>query len=89
MRAVPGGELAVYRSIDAGRHWQKQGSGLPSRNAHLLIVREAFATDECDSAGLYFGTETGQLFHSSNEGRQWNLLADFLPPILSVETVVD
>src|ERR1700674_767365 len=86
MRAFPGGEPAVYRSTDGGRHWRKQGRGLPSRNAHLLVLREAFAPDQHDPAGLYFGTETGQLFYSSNEGQEWHLLADFLPPILSVET---
>jgi hypothetical protein len=86
MRACPGGEMAVYRSNDAGWHWRKQGSGLPSKHAHLLVLREAFATDACDPAGLYFGTETGQLFYSSDEGKHWTLMADFLPPILSVET---
>src|SRR5579862_191560 len=87
MRAVPDGELAVYNSTDAGRTWRKQGKGLPSRNAYVMVLREAFAADQCDPAGLYFGTETGQLYYTSNEGRQWSLLADLLPPILSVETV--
>ena len=88
MRATPKGCLAVYRSTNAGRHWQKQTRGLPTRNAHLTILREAMSTDTCDPAGVYFGTETGQLFHSRDAGRQWHLLADFLPPILSVEAVV-
>jgi hypothetical protein len=41
--------------------------------------------DSAEQAGVYFGTSTGQLFHTRNEGREWNLLADFLPPIYSVE----
>jgi hypothetical protein len=41
--------------------------------------------DACDPAGIYFGTETGQLFSSRDAGKQWHLLADLLPPILSVE----
>ena len=41
-----------------------------------------------DPVGIYFGTETGQLFHSRDEGRQWHLMAGFLPPILSVEAAV-
>ncbi len=88
MRACPKGCLAVYRSANAGRSWQKQDRGLPTRNAHLTILREAMSTDNCDPAGVYFGTETGQLFYSRDEGRQWHLLADFLPPILSVEAAV-
>ncbi len=85
MRACPKGCLAVYRSTTGGRTWQKQTRGLPTRNAHLTILREAMSTDSCDPAGIYFGTETGQLFHSRDAGGQWHLLADFLPPILSVE----
>ncbi len=46
------------------------------------------STDTGDPAGVYFGTETGQLFYSRDEGQQWDLLADFLPPILSVEAAV-
>src|SRR5579872_1299672 len=76
------------RSRDAGRHWSKQGRGLPSRDAHVLVLREAFSTGDYDPTGLYFGTETGQLFYSSNKGSQWRLLANFLPPILSVETTL-
>lgn len=86
MGACPGGELAVCSSTNAGRHWRKKGRGLPSRDAQVL--REAFSTDECDSAVLYFGAETGQLFYSSNGGRQWQVLANFLPPVLSVETAI-
>lgn len=88
MRACPKGSLAVYRSASAGRTWQKQSRGLPARNAYLTILREAMSTDTCDPAGLYFGTETGQLFYSRDAGRQWHLLADFLPPVLSVEAAV-
>lgn len=87
-RTCPAGCLAAYRSTNAGRTWQKQARGLPTRNAHLTILREAMATDSCDPAGLYFGTETGQLFFTRDEGRAWDLLADFLPPIFSVEAAV-
>lgn len=79
------GCLAAYRSSNGGRTWLKQMRGLPTRNAHLTILREAMSTDGCDPAGVYFGTQTGQLFYSADEGRQWRLMADFLPPILSVE----
>ncbi len=85
MRACPKGSVAVYRSTNGGRTWQKQTRGLPTRNAYLTILREAMATDACDPAGIYFGTETGQLYSSRDEGKQWHLLADLLPPILSVE----
>jgi photosystem II stability/assembly factor-like uncharacterized protein len=84
-RACPDGCLAAYRSTDAGRTWQKQGRGLPSRNAHLAILRTAMSADAADPAGVYFGTSTGQIFATRDEGRQWELLADFLPSIYSIE----
>ncbi len=87
-RVCPNGCLAVYRSSNGGDTWQKQVHGLPGKNTHLTILREAMSTDTCDPAGIYFGTETGQLFYTRDEGKQWHLLNNLLPPILSVEAAV-
>jgi hypothetical protein len=84
-RACPGGRLAAYHTRNGGKTWQKSSRGLPERNAHLLILREAMSTDSADPAGVYFGTSTGQVFHTRDEGREWRLLADYLPPVYSVE----
>ena len=46
------------------------------------------ATDRLDTAGVYFGTSTGQVFASADEGDHWSLAADYLPPIWSVEAAV-
>jgi len=85
MRTTPGGCLAVYRSTTGGRSWRKQTRGLPTRNAHAIVLRAAMSTDSCDPAGVYVGTQGGQLFGSRDEGRSWSVIAGFLPPILSVE----
>ena len=45
------------------------------------------AIDSYDSPGLYFGTSTGQLFASADEGESWEEVAARLPPIWSVEAV--
>jgi hypothetical protein len=37
---------------------------------------------------VFFGTSTGQLYGSSDEGRTWDVVAANLPPIWSVETLV-
>lgn len=84
-RACPDGRLAAYRTRNGGKTWQRVSRGLPERNAHLLVLREAMSADSADSAGVYFGTSTGQVFHTRDEGREWRLLADYLPPIYSVE----
>ncbi|HEY3310644.1 MAG TPA: hypothetical protein VGK00_03295 [Anaerolineales bacterium] len=81
------GQFAVWRSRDRGSSWEKLTTGLPNQ-AHLVVLRDAMATDDLEDAGLYMGTNTGQLFHSRNAGNSWELLADYLPPIQSVEAVV-
>jgi hypothetical protein len=43
------------------------------------------ATDQDDPAGVYIGTSTGQVSASVDDGDTRSLIADFLPPILSVE----
>jgi len=81
------GKFSVWRSRDAGDSWQRISNGLPER-AHLDVLREAMATDSFEDAGIYIGTNTGQLFYSRDSGDSWELLADFLPPIQSVEAAV-
>ncbi len=81
------GKFAVWRSRDRGENWQRLEQGLPQQ-AHLVVLREAMATDELDDAGIYIGTSTGQLFFSRDAGDHWELLADYLPPVLSVEASV-
>ena len=45
-------------------------------------------TDRMEQAGVYFGTSGGALFASNDEGDNWNTVAEHLPAILSVETLV-
>ena len=48
-------------------------------------LRPAFSLEP---AGVYFGTSGGSLFASANEGESWSEIAQHLPTILSVETMV-
>ena len=81
------GKFAVWRSRDGGGSWEMLTKGLPDR-AHLVVLRDAMATDTFEDAGIYAGTNTGQLFYSHDSGDTWDLLADYLPPIRSVEAAV-
>jgi photosystem II stability/assembly factor-like uncharacterized protein len=87
-RVMPGGHAAVWRTKDAGSSWQCLDRGLPTENAHLGVLREGMAIDAEDVPGLYFGTSTGQVFASSDEGDSWSEIASYLPAISSVEVAV-
>ena len=84
-RTMPDGRAAVWRTRDAGSTWQRLDDGLPQQNAYLGVLRAAMAIDRHDTPGLYFGTSTGQLFASADEGDNWTEIADHLPSIWSVE----
>ena len=82
------GHAAVYRTNDGGKTWSKAVEGLPQDNAYIAVLREAMAVDSLDPVGVYFGTSTGQLYGSRDEGRTWSIVADNLPAIWSVEAAI-
>jgi len=83
-RATPGGRCTVWRTVDAGASWEPLTAGLPQVDAHLAVLRDAFTADRDDPAGLYFGTRTGEVYASTDDGDSWQLLASHLPPVLSL-----
>lgn len=87
-RYVPDGRVGVWRTDDRGATWQRFGDGLPQADAFVGVLREAMAVAPLEPAGVYFGTSTGQLYGSRDEGRTWALLADHLPPIWSVDVAL-
>ena len=87
-RTMPDGKAAVWRTRDAGSSWQRLDEGLPQRDAHVGVLREGMAIDAYDQPGLYFGTSTGQVFASADEGDSWTEIASYLPGIASVEVAV-
>jgi photosystem II stability/assembly factor-like uncharacterized protein len=87
-RVMPEGRAAVWRTRDAGSSWERLDEGLPQRGAYLGVLREGMAIDWDDVPGLYFGTSTGQVFASADEGERWTEIASYLPGIASVEVAV-
>ena len=83
-RVMPDGHAAVWRTRDAGSSWERLDRGLPHENAYLGVLREGMAIDRADIPGLYFGTSTGQVFASADEGDTWSEIAGYLPGISSV-----
>jgi hypothetical protein len=52
------------------------------------VLRDGFGGDGLTPAGLYFGTRTGQLYASADEGERWRLVAEWLPPVVCVKAAV-
>lgn len=87
-RFVPDAKAAVWRTRDGGKTWKDLREGLPQEGAYFGVLRQAMATDRMNPAGVYFGTSSGALFASSDEGGSWSCIAEHLPTVLSVETLV-
>jgi photosystem II stability/assembly factor-like uncharacterized protein len=84
-RVTPGGQVRVYETRDAGTSWTARGDGLPSEDAYLTILRQAFdRTGEGADLELYFGATSGDLFGSADAGTSWFTAAAHLPPVYSV-----
>ncbi|MBI2220524.1 MAG: exo-alpha-sialidase [Acidobacteria bacterium] len=83
-RCTPEGKLRVYRTRNAGASWEALSKGLPQEDAYETVLRDAMAVDPLAPAGVYFGTRSGKLFGSRDEGETWSELLDGLPPVVSV-----
>ncbi len=85
-RTSPDGVPSVFKTDDGGRTWRRLDSGLPETQAWWTVKRQAMTADAQDPVGLYFGTTSGELWTSRDEGRRWTCMARHLPEIYAVET---
>lgn len=86
-RFPPDAAAAVWRSRSGGAEWEALRHGLPGKNCFFTVLRQAMAVDRATPAGLYFGTNSGSVFGSNDEGDTWTEIARHLPTVLSVETM--
>ncbi len=87
-RCTPEGKLRVYCTRNAGASWQPLTRGLPQKNAMETILRDALTTDTCKPAGIYFGTRSGKVYGSSDDGKSWQILIEGLPPVVCVRAAL-
>ena len=74
----------VFRSADAGKTWEPLADGLPTGPFYPSVLRDAMCTDDADTPGVYFGTRSGEVYASRDEGDSWSQVAAHLPDVLCV-----
>lgn len=84
-RYPPGARALVWKSTDFGETWHPKGQGLPDRDCFFTVLRQAMAVDRVTPGAVAFGTNSGSVFHSADEGETWAEVARHLPTVLSVE----
>ncbi len=77
------GKLVVTRTRDAGESFEVLRDGLPQRHAYDVVYRHALSVDETGDR-LAFGSTTGGLWISEDQGDHWRELSHTLPPVLAV-----
>jgi len=87
-RCACDGRLRVFRTRNAGASWEPLMRGLPQKQAYETVLRDAMTVDSYDPAGIYFGTRSGQLYGSRDEGKTWNKIHDGLPSIVCVRSAI-
>ena len=87
-RCACDGRLRVYRTRNAGASWEPLSRGLPQKRAYETVLRDAMTADSFDPVGIYFGTRSGQLFGSRDEGRTWQKILEGLPSVVCVRPAV-
>jgi photosystem II stability/assembly factor-like uncharacterized protein len=88
-RRVPvEGKVVVSRTRDGGKSWDVLRQGLPQEHAYDITYRHGL---DIDGAGrrLAFGSTTGSLWVSEDQGDSWRTVAQHLPPIYSVRFIAE
>jgi photosystem II stability/assembly factor-like uncharacterized protein len=87
-RFPPKGQCGVYRSEDGGGSWTQLRNGLPEEGFWSAVMRDAMCADDADPAGIYFGSRSGEVYASADEGEHWQQVAAHLPDVFCVRAAV-
>jgi serine/threonine protein kinase len=87
-RCACDGRLRVYRTRNSGASWEPLMRGLPQKGAYETVLRDGMTADSLNPVGIYFGTRSGQLYGSTDEGKTWKKILDGLPSVVCVKSAV-
>ena len=77
------GNVVVTRTRDGGKRFDVLSDGLPRSNAYDITLRHALAVDDSGDC-LAFGSTTGSLWLSQDQGDRWQCITTHLPPVYCV-----
>ncbi len=77
------GKVVVTRTRDGGKTFETLRNGLPQEHAYDLVFRHALDI-EATGDRLAFGSTTGALWVSEDQGDSWQTVSTNLPPIYCV-----
>lgn len=80
------GKVIINETVDGGKTFTARRDGLPQQHAYDLCYRHALAVDDSGQT-LAFGSTTGSLWRSSDQGQTWKHLSAHLPPVYAVEFI--
>ena len=78
------GRLVATRTRDGGESFDVLSAGLPDEPAYDLVYRHALDLS-ADGNRLAFGSTTGSLWVSEDQGDSWQAVSHHLPPVLCVQ----
>jgi hypothetical protein len=80
------GQVVVTRTRDGGKTSEVLRHGLPQEFAYDIAYRHGLDVDGAGQS-LAFGTTTGSLWVSDDQGDTWQAVSEHLPPIYAVRFV--
>jgi hypothetical protein len=83
-RRIPvDGKVVVTRTRNGGQSCDQLRQGLPQQHAYDLVYRHSLDIDESGNR-LAFGSTTGSLWTTADQGDSWQAVSQHLPPIYCV-----
>ncbi len=82
-RVPVSGQVVVTRTRDGGKSFETLRKGLPQEHAYDLVFRHGLDVDGSGNR-LAFGSTTGSLWVSEDQGDSWQTVSEHLPPVYCV-----
>ncbi|MGE0633874.1 MAG: WD40/YVTN/BNR-like repeat-containing protein [Pseudobdellovibrionaceae bacterium] len=75
-------KLIVQKTTNGGKSWKVISKGLPQKHCYDIVLRHALSKN---NKNLIFGSSTGHVYFSKNEGESWKQLKHQFAPIYAVK----